>query len=313
MMLPMANPIPLPIEKWTRVLGVRLADHLRGCLPRRWRENPLLLREAGLREGQTIWRSPFALMLILLLAYLAVCRVLSIQIHRWEFPQGPTWFHWLYGFDLRVLSQLVFVIPVYLTARSWARERHPSQRDQLTASPLTIRQLVEAKTLLWLIPLLSFHLLHHVYAEGESFVRALWHKGGIVGFFSEYAVTMGNPLLNSLCRWGWSLFHGSLWTAAAAFFTLGLATRLTLIWWSPVLSTALLWGASHFYAHTGYRVISALYEMLHPFHSPPYTSTDFLVWYLLRLVTLAVWIALAVAVWWRLPRHVARVYGLDQR
>ncbi|MBN1475156.1 hypothetical protein JXA47_00235 [Candidatus Sumerlaeota bacterium] len=162
--------IPIPAEEHLREArsafdrwSQRMTLRIRRILPRRWRENPMLLRETGLIEGRAFWSSP--------LVIVAAAALVSVFYHwflRFSFLLGADGLNdWIRGhlWLWRATGLLSSALPLWLCACAIARDREPGMRDQLASSRLTLAQVIDAKVKVWLWVLVAMVLLNQVVLE----------------------------------------------------------------------------------------------------------------------------------------------------
>lgn len=266
--------------------------------PRSWRENPLLLHEAGLVEGRFFWRAPLAVVLGLTLVW-----GIHSVVWYWLFYTAGLNRPWLL-IHVRVnqgLLLLAWLVPVWLCARTWKRDRDMRMREQIAASPLTLRQLLEARVLLWLwvfsIVVVALH-----FADKLIQVGGLWAAEDSGWRERVLRPGLGHPGWQLLLAHAGNLALSITRDIAGHVMRLALATRVTLAWNSRMVSVVLA-GAASWICNAGVlRAVTWLGGGIAAF-------SGFLLWY--PAISLAAVLCITAAIWWGLPRHVGGAYGME--
>jgi hypothetical protein len=302
--------IPIPAEehlrearsafdRWSRRMTLRIQR----LLPRRWRENPMLLRETGLVEGRAFWRSP-----LVIAAAAALVSVCDHWFVRFSFLFGADGFNeWIRGhlWLWRVVGLLSSILPLWFCACAIARDREPSMRDQLASSPLTLNQILDAKVRVWLWVLIAMVLLNQVVLELIVDIGALlgpedsrWRRSvGLGDPDVSVAVVVLFALLNLTLTPLISLSHH--------VFRIALTARLTLAWFNAPLSAALA-----FFIGWGLWSGPSWMIRLTMLAGGGFPTSLSIIWSAVQWTIALVVLVLAIALWRGLPRHFARVYGL---
>jgi hypothetical protein len=198
-----------------------------------------------------------------------------------------------------ILAALYF--PAWLAAGAWGRDGHVSRREQISASLLTAEQLIHVRTRLWLVvpAILGLSLFDvravsdlaaYLCAPRDSFLSAV-HQ-------SVRESVIGSAFFNIIA-------HGKL--VLIGVLLIGLATRFTLLWWWPLLSVALSFACRETLHQASWGFCEGYLRPLAPLSRwtfRHYIGSSFSSPYDFEICVL---MAVAVAVWWRLRRHVERV------
>jgi hypothetical protein len=229
---------------------------------------------------------------------------------------------------LAILAPLTGVIslmlPIWLCARAWGREGDPSLRVQLGVTPLTARQVLAAKTLIWFLPcpiLVGHHLARELAFDWAVFEWAprdsyLWVHANLDEMTENSALYLTSPEME------WEQFRGFLIRRAAhglllstlallsVLSLLGVVTRLTLRWFRPGLSFAatMSLGAAIAALHVAASLI-VWARLFGP--NPDLALQAFRVWMPAALTALMA--VFALVLWRSLPRRVARALGASDR
>jgi hypothetical protein len=301
--------IPIPAEERLREArsafdrwSQRMTLRIRRRLPRRWRENPMLLRETGLIEGRAFWKSP--------LVIVATAALISVLYHwtlRFSFLFGMDslndwirWRLWLW----RAVGLLSSALPLWFCACAISRDREPGMRAQLASSRLTLTQIIDAKVKVWLWVLIAMVLMNQVILElivitgglvapeGSSWSRVVFGPEPGFSVRTVLWVTLLNITLTPLI------------TIAHHVLRIALTARFSLAWFNAPLSAALAyfigWGLSYGPSWLVRQTLPASGII------PPSLG---IIWGVVQWTCALVILVLAIALWRGLPRHFARVYG----
>jgi hypothetical protein len=256
-----------------------------GSLRQLWRnhfrDNPLLRREAGLWEGRSLWFAPIVWAFAFAMLQPLWTFLCTTDFLRELIP--PPW-----GLLTLTVTSVASLPSIWFTARAWGRDREPAARSHIATSSLTLRQILGAKALIWLTPLAIACVLTFV-------LQSTWLTWILRDDFSRAG-------FSALCEFVAAHFFYFVGSLSLAALQIGLVTRLALVSFRPLVSfvvaAGLVWALGIYPTW----LLNRWFEV----------GTRFQVYLVIALESLLP-LAMAVAVWWGLPRHVARVYGMEVR
>lgn len=208
-------------------LGTFTASALRACLPRVWRDNSLLLREAGLDGSAPLRRSPFVWEAVALAAGAFALGSLILNPLRALAP-------WLIRFPPEAqlpIRAFMLGLPAWLCARHLLQGSGFAHRDSDGGPPRSEDDLWAAKISLWLMPALVAWGVVGALGSVQGFALQAESYGW------RHALTWGvaSPPAGAMCR-VWDALNRGAGEALQAALVVGVTVRVALLNPAPFVS-----------------------------------------------------------------------------